>query len=62
MKRDDIRIIHKSFDLLTSFHDVLGRRVGDLPANYEKGESLVDTAMDLETNVSNFAAEITRSF
>jgi hypothetical protein len=52
MKRDDTRIINKSFDLLTSFHDVLGRRVGDLPANYEKGELLVDTAMDLETNVS----------
>jgi hypothetical protein len=52
MKRDDTRIINKSFDLLTSFHDVLGLRVGDLPANYEKGELLVDTAMDLETNVS----------
>ena len=58
MKRDDTRIIHKSFDLLTSFHDVLGRRVGDLPANYEKGELLVDTAMDLETNVSkSFAGD-----
>jgi hypothetical protein len=52
MKGDDTRIINKSFDLLTSFYDVLGRRVGDLPANYEKGELLVDTAMDLETNVS----------
>ena len=53
MKRDDTRIIRKSFDLLTSFHDVLGRKVGDLPANYEKGEFVIDTVMDLETNVSN---------
>jgi hypothetical protein len=43
----------KSFDLLTAFQDVLGRRVVDLPANYEKGELVIDTAMDLETNVSN---------
>src|SRR5580704_8604599 len=28
--------VQKSFDLLTSFQDVLGRRVGDLPGNYEK--------------------------
>lgn len=45
--------VQKSFDLLTSFHDVLGRKVSDLPGNYEKGDLLVDTAMDLETNVSN---------
>lgn len=45
--------VQKSFDLLTSFHDVLGRKVSELPANYEKGELLNDTAMDLETNVSN---------
>ena len=45
-------ILHKSFDLLTSFQDVLGRKVSELPANYEQGELVVDTAMDLETNVS----------
>ncbi len=45
--------VQKSFDLLTSFQDVLGRRVSELPGNYETGELLVDTAMDLETNVSN---------
>ena len=45
--------VQKSFDLLTSFHDVLGRRVSELPGNYETGELVVDTAMDLETNVSN---------
>lgn len=44
--------IHKSFDILTSFQDVLGRKVSEVPANYEKGELVVDTAMDLETNVS----------
>jgi len=45
--------ISKSFDLLTAFQDVLGREVADLPGNYEKGELVIDTAMDLETNVSN---------
>ena len=38
--------------LLTAFKDVLGRKVSEVPANYEKGELIVDTAMDLETNVS----------
>ena len=46
-------VVRKSFDLLTSFKDVLGRKAGELPANFEQGELLVDTAMDLETNVSN---------
>jgi hypothetical protein len=50
--------VQKSFDLLASFKDVLGRKVGDLPANFEKGDLLVDTAMDLETNVStDFAGD-----
>jgi hypothetical protein len=53
MKGDEPGYVQKSFDLLTSFHDVLGHRVGDVPSNYEKGELVVDTAMDLETNVSN---------
>ena len=58
IKRDDARIISKSFDLLTSFHDVLGRKVSDLPANYEKGEFVIDSVMDLETNVSkDFAGD-----
>ncbi|WP_422924427.1 hypothetical protein [Singulisphaera sp. PoT] len=42
----------KSFDILGSFLDVLGKRVADVPDYYEKGEMLVDTAMELETNVS----------
>jgi len=52
LKADSGGILHKSFDLLTAFTDVLGRKAGELPANYEKGELVVDTAMDLETNVS----------
>jgi hypothetical protein len=43
---------HKSFDILSSFTDVLGKKVAELPRNFEKGELLVDTAMDLETNAS----------
>jgi hypothetical protein len=42
----------RSFDILTSFREVLGRSAGDVPPNYDRGEYLVDTAMDLETNVS----------
>lgn len=52
LKRDAGGVIQKSYDLLTSFKDVLGRKVSELPENYEKGELVVDTAMDLETNVS----------
>jgi hypothetical protein len=42
----------KSFDILTSFLDVLGKPAGQAPENYERGELLVDTAMDLETNAT----------
>ncbi len=42
----------KSFDILTSFLDVLGKKANEAPDNYERGELLVDTAMDLETNAS----------
>ncbi|HVO23922.1 MAG TPA: hypothetical protein VMW56_09865 [Candidatus Margulisiibacteriota bacterium] len=42
----------KSFDILTSFLDVLGKPASQVPDNYERGELLVDTAMDLETNAS----------
>jgi hypothetical protein len=42
----------KSFDILTSFIDVLGKRVSEAPDNYDRGELLLDTAMDLETNAS----------
>jgi hypothetical protein len=42
----------KSFDILTSFLDVLGKPTAQVPDNYERGELLVDTAMDLETNAT----------
>jgi hypothetical protein len=42
----------KSFDILASFQDVLGKTAGQAPANYERGELLVDTATDLETNAT----------
>lgn len=45
--------VHKSFDLLAAFKDALGRKVSQIPANYDKGEYLVDTSMDLETNTTN---------
>jgi hypothetical protein len=45
-------VTEKSFDILSAFLDVLGKPVRDIPANYERGEVLVDTAMDLETNAS----------
>ena len=53
MKGNAGGFVNKSFDLLTSFKDVLGRKVSELPGNFEKGELLTDTAMDMETNVSN---------
>lgn len=42
----------KSFDILTAFRDVLGKRVSEVPDNYERGELVVDTAMDLESNAT----------
>ena len=42
----------KSFDIVGSFVDVLGKRADEIPDNYEKGEVLLDTTMELETNVS----------
>src|SRR5450755_29956 len=40
----------KSFDITAAFLDVLGKPVHEVPDNYERGELLVDTSMDLETN------------
>ena len=42
----------KSFDIVASFLDVLGKPAAQVPANYERGELLIDTAMDLETNAT----------
>jgi hypothetical protein len=42
----------KSFDIIASFLEVLGKPVSQTPDNYERGELLLDTAMDLETNAT----------
>lgn len=44
--------ISKSFDILSAFKDVLGKKISQMPPHYQKGELLVDTSMDLETNTS----------
>jgi hypothetical protein len=44
--------VRKSFDVVGSFLDVLGKTAREVPDNYEKGEVLHDTAMDLETNAT----------
>jgi hypothetical protein len=49
-------VVHKSFDILAAFKDVLGKPVSEIPENYERGQHLVDTAMDLETNASKGVA------
>ena len=42
----------KSFDILTASRDVLGKPTAEVPEHYDRGELLVDTAMDLETNAT----------
>jgi hypothetical protein len=42
----------KSFDVLGSFLDVVGKRVAEVPGNYERGDLLVDSSMDIETNAT----------
>jgi hypothetical protein len=44
--------VRKEFDIMSSFSDVLGKRVSQLPHNFDRGDYLVDSAMDLETNAS----------
>jgi hypothetical protein len=51
-RADQNGYVRKSFDVIGSFLDVLGKRTGEVPANYETGEVLIDTAMDLETNAT----------
>lgn len=51
-KLSDNGYTRKSFDILSAFLDVLGKPVGAVPDNYERGELLVDTSMELETNAS----------
>src|SRR6202051_4664946 len=49
--------VRKSFDMMSAFSDVLGKPVSEVPENYERGELLVDTSMDLETNASKGLTE-----
>ncbi|MGA3236487.1 MAG: hypothetical protein ABSG03_09305 [Bryobacteraceae bacterium] len=42
----------KSFDITAAFLDVLGKPISEVPDNYERGEVLLDSSMDLETNSS----------
>src|SRR5262249_11449360 len=44
--------IRKSFDILGSFLDVLGKHAAEVPENYERGELPLDSAMELETNAT----------
>jgi hypothetical protein len=45
-------VVNRSFDILTAFLDVLGKPASEVPANHARGEVIVDSAMDLETNAS----------
>ncbi len=47
----------KSFDIMSAFLDVLGKPASEVPENYEKGEVVIDTAMELETNATKGLAE-----
>jgi hypothetical protein len=40
----------KSYDIIAAFLDVLGKRASEAPDNYERGDLLVDSGMDIETN------------
>lgn len=44
--------VRKSFDIIAAFKDVLGKPVAEIPGNYERGELLLDSAMELETNTT----------
>jgi len=46
----------KSFDIITAFCDVVGKSVNDTPENYVRGDLLLDTATDLETNATKGVA------
>lgn len=44
--------VRKSFDIMSAFLDVLGKPASEVPENYERGENLIDSGMELETNAS----------
>jgi len=47
--------VRKSFDMMSAFFDVLGKPASEVPENYERGELLIDTAM--ETHATKGLAE-----
>jgi hypothetical protein len=57
LKAGGNRYSRRAFDILAAFLDVLGKPVRQAPENYERGELLMDSAVDLETNAS---LELTR--
>jgi hypothetical protein len=52
VKADTPGFSDKSYDIIASFSDVLGKTVRELPRNYLQGDYVIDTAMDLETNAT----------
>ena len=42
---------------MSAFSDVLGKKVSEIPENYEQGDFLIDTAMELETNATKGLVE-----
>jgi hypothetical protein len=49
--------VHKSFDIMAAFIDVLGKKVVEVPENYERGQLLIDTGTHLETNATKGLAQ-----
>jgi hypothetical protein len=44
--------VRKSFDIMSAFQDVLGKPATEVPENYERGENLLDTAMERDFSAS----------
>jgi len=53
LKKNARGYTRKSFDILAAFLDVLGKRVEDVPSNYQRARFVRDTAMDLHTNATH---------
>lgn len=52
LKTSENGYTRRPFDILSSFSDVLGKKVVEVPENFVKGELVSDSAMDLETNAN----------
>ena len=60
-KAGDNGYLQKSYDLLTSFQDVLGKRVREVPGNYASGEFVRDTSMDSSRRMISPSSSATRA-